>query len=293
MQYWNQGSTLETFENFCKRRAAGLTGTRLRTHYHSVLKEGCRKFANGTSALDVAIKRSLQHRPTNELITLESSPDEPTKAAARPSASTRQKQAVDSLNSKTVNKLEELGLQQQPVSCTDNPGSKNAQAAIEAGPTSTQYLNNTFQPFSSTGKQLLDAQQVQKCIQYLQYTYYNQAKHLSVKGLTHEVGATPQMQMCFSKAGSLAQLDSCAEISQTFRDSLQRSGPSPVVVFSDNTHFQVILINAVCKMVMLFDPFGNGFSAPVRNTVKPFFDKDPSGTWTCGVWTQRLQTDTD
>ena len=48
MQYWNQGSTLKTFENFCRRRAAGLTGTRLRPHYHSVLKEGCRKLANGT-----------------------------------------------------------------------------------------------------------------------------------------------------------------------------------------------------------------------------------------------------
>ena len=44
----------KTIENFCKRHSAGLIGTRLRTHYHNVLKEG-RKLANGTSALYVAI----------------------------------------------------------------------------------------------------------------------------------------------------------------------------------------------------------------------------------------------
>ena len=52
MQYWSQGNITETFECFCKRHAAGLTGKGLRTHYYSVIKEGCRKTANGTSALD-------------------------------------------------------------------------------------------------------------------------------------------------------------------------------------------------------------------------------------------------
>ena len=53
-------------EEFCDRHGE-----------HTVLKEGCRKLANGTSALDVAIDRSLQYRPTNcnELISLDNSPD--------------------------------------------------------------------------------------------------------------------------------------------------------------------------------------------------------------------------
>ena len=118
-----------------------------------------------------------------------------------------------------------------------------------------QFLNNTFKPFSSTSKQLLDSREVQKCILNLQHTYYNQAKHLSTVGLTHEVVPTPQMQICFSKAGSTAPLDSRAETSQTSRDSLQRPEPSPVIVSSDNIHFQVVLTNAVSKMVTLFDPF--------------------------------------
>ena len=63
LQYWNQGSTSTTFENFCKRHAARLTGTELRAHYYSVLKEGCRKTADGNSALDVAIQRSRQPGP--------------------------------------------------------------------------------------------------------------------------------------------------------------------------------------------------------------------------------------
>ena len=63
------------------------------------------------------------------------------------------------------------------------------------------------------------------------------------------------MQTNFSKAGSTAPLVSYAEISQAFRDSLQWSGSSPVVVFSDNSHFQKVLMNAVSKMVTLFDPF--------------------------------------
>ena len=106
MQYWSQGSTPETFEDFSKRRAAGLTGTWLRTHYYSVLKEGCRKPADGASALDVAIQRSLQRRPTNELISLDDS-SEQSSNAARPSAPGRQG-AAD--NSETANK--KLDLQQ-------------------------------------------------------------------------------------------------------------------------------------------------------------------------------------
>ena len=51
-------------------------------------------------------------------------------------------------------------------------------------------------------------------------------------------------------------------------------------------------MNAVSKMVILFDPFGNGFSAPVTNTVNTFLDKDPSGGWTYRLWTQKFQTDT-
>ena len=35
-------------------------------------------------------------------------------------------------------------------------------------------------------------------------------------------------------------------------------------------------MNAVSKMVTLFDPFGNDFPKPVRDTVKTFFDRDPS-----------------
>ena len=49
---------------------------------------------------------------------------------------------------------------------------------------------------------MLDAEDVQKCILYLQHTYYNQAKHLSAVGVTHEA----QMQTSFSKAGSTAPL---------------------------------------------------------------------------------------
>ena len=77
-------------KNFCKyqRHATGLTGMELRTHYNSVLKEGCRKTADGTSALDVAIQRSLQRRPivaTVQVTSLEDSPNRPDNAA-RPSA---------------------------------------------------------------------------------------------------------------------------------------------------------------------------------------------------------------
>ncbi len=238
----------------------------------------------GTSAYDVARERLLQCRPRIEPVSLDNSPDK-SDNAARTSAPARHQQAVDSLKTANV----EPGLKQQPVTCTD---SKNETTAIEEEPTGTQYLNNTFQPFSSTGKQWLDAEQVQKCIQYIQYTCYNQVKHLSALGVTHKVGATPQMQTCFRKAGSTAPLDSCAEISLTLRDSLQQSRPSPVVVFSDKNHFQVILMNAASKMVTLFDPFGNGFPTPMRNTVKTFFDKGPSGRWTYRTWTQKLQTDT-
>ena len=287
MQYWSQSNTTETFERFCKRQAAGLTGNGLRTHFYNVLKEGCRKTANGGSALDVARERSLQRRPTSKQISLVDSPHK-SDNAARPSAPGRQQQAADSLNSKTVNK--EIGLQQQPVDCTDNTG-LNTSAASE-NERDTQFLNNTCKPFPSTGKQLLDSREVQKCILYLQYTYYNQAKHLSKLGLTHEVVPTPQMQICFSEAGSTAPLDSRAEISQTFRDSLQRSGPSPVVVFSDNNHFQIVWMNAVSKMVTLFDPFGNGFPKSMAYTVKAFLDKDSTGSWKYRTWTQRLQTDT-
>ena len=287
MQYWSQGSTSTTFENYCKKHAAGLTGTELRTHYYSVLKEGCRKTADGTSALDVAIQKSRQRRPTTEVISLEDSPNRPDNAA-RPSASGR-RQAADSMNSKTANK--KLSLQQQHVDCTEDPGSNKESADTEDRTRDIQFLNNTFKPFSSSGKQLLHAEEVQKCMLYLQYTYYQQAKHLSPVGLTHEAGGTCQMQTSFRKAGRTAPLASRAEISQTFRDSLQRSGPSPVVVFSDSSHSQVILVNAVSKMVTLFDPFGNGFPTPMRDTVETFFDRDSSGSWTYRTWTQKLQTD--
>ena len=100
------------------------------------------------------------------------------------------------------------------------------------------------------------------------------------------------MQTLFKTAGSSTQLDSSADTSQTFRDSLQRTGPSPVVVFSDDHHFQVILTNAASKTVTLFDPFGNGFPASVRCIFENFFGKDASGSWTYRMWTQKLQTDT-
>ena len=182
----------------------------------------------------------------------------------------------------------ESDLQQQSTTCTDNPGPRNKPAAIEEELTSTQYLNNTFKPFSSTGDEWSDAAQVCKCIQYLQYTRYTHAKHFAIAGITHEVGPTAQMQTLFTTAGSSAQLDSSVDTSQTLRDSLKRSGPSPVVVFSDNSHCQVVLMNAVSKMATLFDPFGSGFPAPVKDTVETFFDKDPSGSWTCRTWPQRL-----
>ena len=222
------------------------------------------------------------------MTSLEDSPNRPGNAA-RPSATGKQ-QAADNLNSKIAN--EELSLQQQHVDCTEDPGSSNYSADTEDETRDIQFLNNTFKPFSSSGKQLLHAEEVQKCILYLQHTYYNQAKHLSPVGLTHEAGGTCEMQTNFSKAGSTEPLVSCAEISQTFRDSLQRSGPSPVVVFSDNSHFQVVLMNAVPKTVTLFDPFGKGFPTPVRDTVKTFFDRDSSRSWTYRTWKQKLQTDT-
>ena len=289
MQYWSQDSISTTFENYCKRHAAGLTGTELRTYYYSVLKEGCRKTADGYSALDVAIQKSRQRRPTVEGISLlEDSPYRPDNVA-RPSALGR-RQAAYGMNSKIANK--KLSLQQQHAACTEDPSSNSESADTEGETRDIQFLNNTFKPFSRSGKQLLHAEEVQKCMLYLQYTYYQQAKHLSQVGLTHEAGGTCQMQTNFSKAGSTAPLVSCAEISQTLRDSLQRSGPSPVIVFSDNSHFQVVLMNAVSKMVTLFDPFGNDFPKPVRDTVKTFFDRDPSGSWTYRTWTQELQTDT-
>ena len=258
------------------------------TIYYSVLKEGCRKTADGTSALDVAIQRAQQRKPTVEVTSLEDSPNRPDNAAG-PSALGR-RQAADIMNSRIANK--ETSLQQQHVDCTEDPSSNNESAATEDETKDIRFLNNTFKPFSSSGKQLLLAEEVQKCILYLQYTYYNQAKHLSPVGLTHEAGGTCQMQINFSKAGSTEPLVNCAEISQTFRESLQRSGPSCVVVLSDNSHFQVVLMNAVSKMVTLFDPFGNGFPTPVRDTIKTFFDKDSSGSWTYRTWTQKLQTNT-
>ena len=208
--------------------------------------------------------------------------------AARPSASRRRQQVADNIYSKTANTG--LSKQQQHDDCTEDPGSKNESGATVHETRYIQFLNNTCTPFSSTSEQLLDAQEVQKCILYLQYTYYNQTKHLSAVGLTHVAGGTSQMQTSFIKAGSITSLVSRAEISQTFRDSLQRLGPSPVVVFSDNSHFQVALMNAVSKMVTVFDPFANGFPAPVRDTVKTFFDRDPSGSWTYRTWTPKLQT---
>ena len=148
----------------------------LRTRYNSVLKEGCRKTADGTSALDVAIQRSLQRRSivaTVQVTSLEDSPNRPDNAA-RPSALGR-RQAADSMNSRIANK--ELSLQQQHVDCTEDPGSNNESAATEDATRDVQFLNNTFKPFSDSGKQLPHAEEVQKCILYLPYTYYNQAKH--------------------------------------------------------------------------------------------------------------------
>ena len=92
------------------------------------------------------------------------------------------------------------------------------------------------------------------------------------------------MQTNFGEAGTACQL--CC-IAQTFRDSLQRSGTCPGVVFSDNSHFQVVLMNTVSKMVTLLDPFG--FTTPVRDTDGTFFEGDSSGSWT--YRTQNLQTD--
>ena len=80
----------------------------LRTHYYGVLKEGCRKVANITTTLNVAMKSFLLRRPTNGPISLDDFPGK-SHDAARPSASQRQQQAVD--NSQTANK--ELDLQQQ------------------------------------------------------------------------------------------------------------------------------------------------------------------------------------
>ena len=292
MQYWSQGNITETFECFCKRHAVGLTGKGLRTYYHSVIKEGCRKTANGISALAVARERSSRRMPTSEQISLSDSPHKSENAAAAIAAAAAapatQRQVHDSLSSKKANV--EFDLQQQSTTCTDIADPRNESAATECK--SLQCLNNTFRPFSRTGEQWLDAAQVLKCIQYLQYTRYTHAKHLATAGITHEVGSTAQMQTLFRTAGSNAQLDSSVDTSQTLRDSLKRSGPSPVIVFSDNSHFQVVLMNAVSKMATLFDPFGSGFPAPVRDTVETFFDEDPSGGWTYRTWTQKLQTDT-
>ena len=93
-------------------------------------------------------------------------------AATAAAAAAAQHQAIDSLSSEEANVGSDL--QQQPTSCTDNPGPRKKPAAIEEEPTCTQCLNNTFRPFSSTGQQRLDAAQVLKCIQYLQYTCYTQ-----------------------------------------------------------------------------------------------------------------------
>ena len=212
MQYWSQGSISTTFENYCKRHAAGLTGTELRTYYysHCVLKEGCRKIADGYSALDGAIQKSRQRRPTVEGISpLEDSPYR-LDNVARPSALGR-RQAAYGMDSKIANK--KLSLQQQHAACTEDPSSNSESADTEGETRDIQFLNNTFKPFSRSGKQLLHAEEVQKCMLYLQYTYYQQAKHLSPVGLTHEAGGTCQMQTNFSKAGSTAPLVSCAEIS--------------------------------------------------------------------------------
>ena len=88
MQYWSQGNITETFESFCKRQATGLTGDGLRSHYYSVLKEGCRTTVDGTSALDIAMQRSQQRRPTStaEPMCLDESPDK----SHRPVISKRQ-----------------------------------------------------------------------------------------------------------------------------------------------------------------------------------------------------------
>ena len=79
------------------------------------------------------------------------------------------------------------------------------------------------------------------------------------------------------------RLNGCRRIISAKQAALQRLSVVPVVVFSDNSHFQVLLMNAVSKMVTLtqVDPFGNDFPTPVRDmamvsqhlrdTVKDFF----------------------
>ena len=99
----------------------------LRINYDRVLKEGCRKTADLTSALDVATQRSRQHRPAVEVTSLEDFPNKPDKAAG-PSALGRQ-QAANNLNSRIANK--ELSLQQQHVESTEDPGSNDEAAATE------------------------------------------------------------------------------------------------------------------------------------------------------------------
>ena len=116
----------------------------LRINYDRVLKEGCRKTADLTSALDVATQRSQQHRPAVEVTSLEDFPNKPDNAAG-PSALGRQ-QAANNLNSRIANKELSSMLNAQRI---------QAQTMNQLPLRKTRdikFLNNTFKPFSSSGK---------------------------------------------------------------------------------------------------------------------------------------------
>ncbi len=73
------------------------------------------------------------------------------------------------------------------------------------------------------------------------------------------------------------------------RDALSPDGPSPAITFGDNIHWRVMLINARRKHVDFVDPFGTGFLHSVRTSVRKFYQRDNTGTWTFTEWTKRLQ----
>jgi len=118
---------------------------------------------------------------------------------------------------------------------------------------------------------------------------YPNAKHQNMGGVTHSVPSVQELLHKVKQAGDNRPLEYSTDISQAMRDTLCPDGPSPAIVFRDNTHWRVMLINAKRKHADFIDPFGTGFLHSVRTSIQSFFTRDKSGTGTFTEWTKRLQ----
>ena len=128
-----------------------------------------------------------------------------------------------------------------------------------------------------------------KCVLYMLHMQYPDAKHQNMAGVTHPVPSVQELLHKVKQADENSPLEYSTDISQAMRDALSPHGPSPAIMFGDNIHWRVMLINARRKHVDFVDPFGTGFLHSVRTSVQQFYQRDNTGTWTFTEWTKRLQ----